>query len=50
MAANVDCRIILMRNPGCQLDNIPYAETHYRSAVISGQVQTKIPNIEILTI
>ena len=26
--------IILMRNPGCQLENIPYTETHYAPADI----------------
>ena len=28
-------RIILMRNPGCQLENVPYTETHYAPADIS---------------
>ena len=26
--------IILMRNPGCQLENVPYTETHYAPADI----------------
>jgi hypothetical protein len=28
-------RIILMRNPGCQLEHVPYTETHYAPADIS---------------
>ena len=28
-------RIILLRNPGCRLENVPYTETHYAPADIS---------------
>jgi hypothetical protein len=27
-------RIILLRNPGCRLENVPYTETHYAPADI----------------
>jgi hypothetical protein len=34
-ASEPNTRIILMRNPGCQLENVPYTETHYAPADIS---------------